>query len=310
MALSAKTKRWLFKNCRADFKNKTVLITGANSGVGFKSAEIMAYLGARVILACRSNERANAAKAALLRDYPAAHIETLPLDLANLPSVDAFVSRIKESRTDIDVFLNNAGVFRKPHMTTGDGFELVLGTNYLGVYYLTESILPYLAALPHEVIYINTVSIIHKIGKIDYNDFFFEKRCNDFSVYARSKLCLAKYTYYKSRQYENSRVRILMNHPGIAITPLGADAFGKTVKFLSKIFSWLFNSAEKSALSLPFIAANVPPAGSISGPRGFLHGWGYPAVNKTCRKVQTGGEELIEFTDKQIAGVKARANSD
>ena len=102
----------------------------------------------------------------------------------------------------------------------------------------------------------------------------------------------------------------MMNHPGIAITPLGADAFGKTIKFLSGILGWLFNSAEKSALSLPFIMAKNPPAGSISGPRGFLHGWGYPAENKTCRKVQTGGEELIKFTEKQIAGVKTPANSD
>ena len=211
MALSKKTKKWLLDNCPNSFKGKTVLITGANSGVGFKSVEIMVYLKARVIMACRSNEKATEAKTALLKEYPGADIDILPLDLSDFRSIDTFVNKIVSKNTDIDVFLNNAGVFRKPGETTKNGLDLVLGTNYFGVYYLTEKILPYISRLPHKVLYINTISIIHKIASIDYTDFFYTKKYRSFAVYARSKLCLAKYTFYKAKQYENSNIIMLLN---------------------------------------------------------------------------------------------------
>lgn len=306
MALKQQTIRWLGQNCRGTFCGKTVLITGANSGVGFKSAELMVFLGAKVVMACRNREKADAARAELLRDYPGAQIDVMPLDLADLSSVASFAERLKADRIDIDVFVNNAGVFRKPGQTTKDGFELVLGTNYVGSYYLTECVLPYLASLPHGVLLIHTISIIHKIGTIDYDDFFCGKRYRDLAVYARSKLCLAKYSYDLARKYENTGVRIRMSHPGISITPLGANAFGSVVKRLSGKFGWLFNSPEKSALALPYLMANDLPAGSIVGPRGFLNGWGYPAKNRRSRKAETGGAELAAFTRKLIvsAGIE------
>lgn len=300
MSLNKKTKKWLEKNCNGSFNGKTVLITGANSGIGFKASELMAYLGANVIMVCRNIKKAQAAKANLLRDYPKARIDIMSLDISDTSSIDAFVEDLKSGNVDVDIFLNNAGIFRKPGQTTKDGFELVMGTNYLGSYYLTEMVLPYLEGLAHEVIYINTISIIHKIGTVDYSDFFYRKHYNSFAVYARSKLCLAKYTYYISQRNKDSHVHILMSHPGIAITPLGTEAFGKVVGHLATVLGGLFNSPEKSALSLPYIIANEPPAGSISGPRGFLNGWGYPAVNKVRRNVKTGGRELCTFSSKQI----------
>ena len=310
MALNEKTVKWLGRNCPGSFKGKTVLITGANSGVGFKSAEIMAYLGARVIMACRSESRANAAKEAILRDDPDADITTVTLDLADLSSIDSFADRLIESGEDIDVFLNNAGVFKKPGEKTRDGFELVIGTNYIGAYHLAERLLPYLSGLPHEVIYINTVSIIHKAGTVDYGDFFYENHYNDFSAYARSKLCLAKYSYYKALQYEKTGVRVQMIHPGIAITPLGANAFGKIVKKLSKKLRWLFNTPEKSALALPYVISRDLPVGSITGPRGLLNGWGLPSGNRVIRKVKTGGAELAAFTAEIIKEKRMDTKSD
>lgn len=308
MALKKRTVKWLGKNCRGSYKGKTVLITGANSGVGFKSAELMAFLGARVIMACRNKEKAAAAREELICACPDADITIMRLDLADIASIESFVERMKEEKTDIDVFLNNAGVFRKPGMKTKDGFDLVIGTDYIGAAYLTELALPYLETLPHEVIFINTTSIIHKLGSVDLDDFCYnrKKSYNGFAVYARAKLCLSKYTYYKAGQYEGRGVRVLMSHPGIAITPLGANAFGKTVSRLAGVLSWVFNSAETSALSLPFIMEKLPPAGSISGPRGFINGWGLPSVNKTCRRVKTGGRELLEFTLRLIDGVKQK----
>lgn len=298
MALTDRTKKWLDKNHVPDMAEKTVLITGANSGVGYKSAEIALYLGARVIMACRNADKAQKARRELLSQYPGANITVMRLDLADFDSIDAFAARLRQEQTDIHVFLNNAGVFRKPGKTTAQGYELVMGTNYLGVYRLSEGVLPYLKTLPHEVLYINTVSLIHKAAKTDYGDFFCQKRYGNFKIYARSKLYLARLTYHMAKRYENSNVKILMNHPGIAITPLGIGAFGKTVGHMARVAGVLFNSPEKSALSLPFIIAKDLPAGAIAGPKKLFGGWGYPKQNRVIKKVKTGGGELAALTLK------------
>lgn len=300
LALSEKTKEWLQKNVGVSFENKHVLITGATSGIGLKSAEIMLYLKAGVIMACRDCEKANRVRERLLYDYPDADIEITRLDIADFASVDAFARELERRKTDIDVFLNNAGVFHKPNSTTMQGFEGIIGTNYLGVYYLSERILPYLSSLSHEVLYINTVSIIYKVATVDYNDFFYSENYGNFKVYGRSKLCLAVYTYKKAADYKASNVKIVMSHPGIAITPLGINAFGKTVGSLAKLISRVFNSPEKSALSLPFIMANPFSAGDIIGPSKLFGGWGYPRINKPAKKLFSGANRLIEFTEELI----------
>lgn len=300
MAVSEKTKRWLEQNCLPDLSGKRVLITGATSGVGLKTAELLIYLKASVIMACRNTEKAERIRAELKNEYPQAEIRIMRLDLADFNSIDGFVSEIKRNEIDIDVFLNNAGVFRKPGERTEQGFDMVLGTNYLGLFYLTESILPYLKKLPHEVLYINTVSIIHKVASEKYEACFRGEKTGSLSLYGCSKLCLSKYTYELAKISEGSNIRVLMNHPGIAITPLGVNAFGATVKHLSNVFGWVFNSPEKSALALPLIMSKNIPAGSIIGPNKFFGGWGYPKVNRVCRKVKTGARGLIVFTKKEI----------
>ena len=309
MSISDKTKQWLNENCNISLKGKTVLVTGANSGVGFKTAEISVYLGADVIVACRNPDRAAEARQALLRDHPGAFVTVMRLDLANLQSIDAFVEEIQSREVDIDAFVNNAGVFRQPGKKTADGFDLVIGTNYIGTYYLSERVLPYLASLPHEVVYVNTISIIHKIAKVDYQDFYYEQeKCyRAFHVYARSKLCLARYTYAQAKRSEGSNVRILMNHPGMTVTPMGLNAFGKGVRRLAGFVGSLSNSPEKSALSLAWILSHEIPAGSIIGPNKGFGGWGYPEINRVGRRVKEGAEELIRFTDREIEKAKGRS---
>ena len=300
MGLTDKTRKWLQKNAAVSLKGKTVVVTGSNSGVGYKTAETMLYLGADVILACRNQQRAAVARDTLAAEYPGAAVSVMPLDIADFSSIDTFVQMLEEQRVDIDIFVNNAGVFHQPGKKTRDGFELVIGTNYFGVYYLTERILGYLRSLPHEVKYINTISLVHKIGTIDYDDFYCTRRYRALRIYARSKICLAKYTYYRAREIEGSNVRIYMNHPGIAITPLGLNAVGPRLAKVARVVTPIFNSTEKSSLSVSYIAAHQLPAGTIVGPVHFFGGWGYPKVNRTLRKVKTGAEQLIAFTEKEL----------
>ena len=307
MSLTDKIKHWLNEKCNISLKGKSVLVTGANSGVGFKTAEISAYLGADVILACRNKERANEARLRLICDYPEASISVMQLDLASLSSIETFFEELVSNQVDIDVFVNNAGAFRQPGKKTADGFDLVIGTNYIGTYYLSERLLPYLSSLPHEVVYVNTISIIHKIATVDYVDFYYEreKRYHTFPVYARSKLCLAKYTYAQAKRYEESNVRILMNHPGMTITPMGLNAIGNGIRWLAPIVRPLSNSPEKSALSIAYILSKEIPDGSIVGPNKGFGGWGYPEMNHIGRRVKEGAEELIRFTNSEIEKAKA-----
>ena len=300
MSLSDKTKRWLSRNAPVSLRGKTAVVTGANSGVGYKTAETLLYLGADVVLACRNPQRAAQARDTLAAEYPGANVSVLALDLADLSAIDAFVARVRERALDIDIFVNNAGVFHQPGKKTADGFDLVIGTNYYGVYDLTEALLPYLTALPHEVVYINTTSLVHKIARIDYDDFYCAKRYRPLPVYARSKLCLAKYTWYRAQQLAGTNVRMMMNHPGIAITPLGINAVGPKYARAARAVAPLFNSPEKSSLAVAYILSHPLPAGSIVGPTHGFGGWGYPKVNPICRKVKTGAEELVAFTKKQL----------
>ncbi len=301
MTVSPKTKKWFREHCDGSLTGKTILITGADSGIGFKTAEVAVWAGAAVILACRDNKKASAAKDTLIREYPQASVTVMHLDLADLSSLDAFAAELEARSTDIDAFVNNAGVFRRPGKTTADGFDLVMGTNYIGTYYLTEKVLPYLASLPHPVDCIETISIAHKMANVDYGDFYYARRYRNILIYARSKLCLARYACALAERYKDTNVRVVMSHPGIAVTPLGRDAFGKAVRRLAGFMKFLFNSPEKSSLAaLCIIDDKDIPAGSIIGPTKCLGGWGYPKANRVSRKVKAGGEELLRFTENEI----------
>ena len=154
---------------------------------------------------------------------------------------------------------------------------------------------------------INTVSVIHKVaGRIRYDDFWFEKRHRSLSVYARSKLCLAKYTYALAMRCRGTNIRAVMNHPGIAITPLGLNAFGEWVTRLAGVFGRMFNSPEKSSLSVAYIMGRGIPAGAIAGPHKAFDCWGYPRENRVLRRVKTGADELIRFTEEEIARAEQR----
>ena len=300
MSLSKKTIQWLKKHAPASLEGKTVLITGANSGIGFKETELMLYMGARVIMACRNLQKAEKAKDTLLQEYPNASITLMQLDMADFGSIDRFVGAFIQEKVDVDFFVNNAGVFYQPKQKTKNGLELVIGTNYMGVYYLTEELMPYLQSLPHEVGYVNTVSIIHKVAKIKYSDFYYEKKYKNFGAYARSKLCLARYSYALANRLQGSNLRVWMIHPGITMTPLGLNAFGGKVRGAANFARGLFNTPEKSALALAYLVDGQTKTGSLIGPRALFGGWGYPKKNRILRKVKVGANELIDFTNKEI----------
>lgn len=298
MSLMRKTKRYLNKVCNR-LDGKTFVITGANSGVGYKAAEELIYLGARVIMACRNEDKANAAILRLKEEYPDAETGFMKLDIADSRSIKAFASELREKQIDIDGFLNNAGVFRQPGKKTADGYELIMGTNYLGTYMLCQALIPYFENLDHEVKLVNTTSLSYKFSKVDFEDFFCGKNYRNFKVYGQSKLCITRYTVFLKERQKNSNIKIYMSHPGMTATPLALDSFKKR-RLMSFGAKLLLQSNETCALSIPYIMSGRASEGSITGPWILFGGWGRPRENYIYKKAFCGGKELVEFTNRLL----------
>lgn len=300
--LSPKTQSYLRDNCPEDMHGKWVAVTGANSGIGFKACEELVHLGASVIMACRNIRKAESARTAILESYPDANIRCMTLDLASRSSILSFVQEIVSEGLDIHAFVNNAGILNAKGRTA-EGFELIIGTNYIGTWMLTEAILPYLLTLGHEVRLINTSSIAHKAGSIDFGNFFFEKGYGRFKAYSRSKLCVTKYSLALHRRTEGSNVKLFLSHPGTSLTPIATNALGsRTSSVVGFIGRWIIQTPEKSALSIPYIIAGNRKAGQMYGPAGILEAWGYPGKSKISRKALAGWDELQEFTTRLVNG--------
>ena len=171
-----------------DQTGRFVVITGANSGIGKEAARRLARAGADIVMAVRSPERGEAARAELLASAPDAVLELRRLDLADLSSVRAFARDLAEEGRPIDVLVNNAGVMAPPkRMTTVDGFELQFGSNFLGPFALTNLLLPLL--LRAESPRVATMSSgVAAIGRIRFDDLQSTRRYNPYPVYGQSKL--------------------------------------------------------------------------------------------------------------------------
>ena len=296
MELKEKTKKYLNKKCQS-LDGKTIVLTGATSGVGLKALEEILFLGANVIMAVRNQEKAEEIKKEMLFEFPNANIQIYPLDLSSFDSIKKFAARIKRNKIDVYGFVNNAGVFKSDKNKTIDGYNMVMGTNYLGTYLLIERLLPYLQTLPHEVKLINTTSISYKWGKINYNDFLFDKKKKrPLKVYSRSKLCLTKYSIYMANKLMDSNIVTIMTHPGIVKTNLLMEMFKPWYMRIFKPLANIFMKPEKGALSIPYALTNKIRSGSLIGPNGPFKGWGKPKLNKLKKKAYNDIERLIVHT--------------
>ncbi|MBI2735522.1 MAG: SDR family NAD(P)-dependent oxidoreductase [Rhodospirillales bacterium] len=205
----------------ADQSGKCFIVTGANTGIGFEAARVLAARRARVLLACRSEAKAEAAMARIRRLTPGADVAFLPLDQADLGSVRAAADMAaKEPR--IDALVNNAGVMRPPLMRTRQGFELQFGVNHLGCFALSILLLSTLAKTVGSRIVV-TASIAHRRGRIAWDDLNAEKSYDRSQRYADSKLANMLFFFELDRRLRaaGSPVTAVGCHPGIAATDLG-----------------------------------------------------------------------------------------
>lgn len=247
---------------------RTLIVTGANTGIGFEVARVLAARGGRVLLACRSRDKAEAAMARIGALVPGADLAFLPLDQADIASVRAAADiAARESR--IDVLLNNAGVMIPPLTRTAQGFELQFGVNHLGTFALTGLLLPKLAETPGSRVVV-TSSIAHKRGRIDFANLDAAKGYNRGAFYAQSKLANALFVLELDKRLRaaGSPVSAIGCHPGVAASELmrhvpGGGLFGP-------LMGLFLNTAAQGAW--PALQAATDPAaqsGSYWGSQGL-----------------------------------------
>lgn len=251
-----------------DQSGKTIIVTGANTGIGFEAAKVLADKGARVLLACRSQAKAEAAMGAIMQDTPWADLAYLPLDQADLVSVRA-AAELAAKEPRIDVLLNNAGVMMPPLTRTAQGFELQLGVNHLAVFALTSLLLPKLAQTPGSRVVV-TASLAHTRGNLAWDDLNAQKSYNRGLRYGDSKLANLLFVQELDRRLRAAGLPVtaIACHPGVAKTELGRH-FG-AFRFMFAAAGWFLNTAAMGAW--PALQAATDPQAKPGGYYGSV-GW-------------------------------------
>jgi len=295
-----------------DLSGRTVVVTGANSGLGLEASSMLAGAGAHVVLACRDPGRAAAALASIRAQHPRASVETAALDLASLASVRSFAEAFAGAHDRLHVLLNNAGVMAVPRRTTADGFELQLGTNHLGHFALTGLLLARLLAAPAARV-VNVSSGAHKAGRMRFDDLQGEVRYGPWSAYGQSKLANLLFTFELERRLRASGARAtsVAAHPGYAATNLqfvgprmsGSRASALLMSAMNRV---LAQDARAGALPLVYAAAS-PDAegGGYFGPGGFAELWGAPKrVEASARARDRESAARLWQVSEALTGVR------
>jgi NAD(P)-dependent dehydrogenase (short-subunit alcohol dehydrogenase family) len=266
------SKKWTQKDL-PDLSGRTVVVTGASSGIGLVSARELCAHGARVILAVRDVEKGRD----VAQDFEGTY-EVRELNLADLESIHAFAAGWSG---DVDVLINNAGIMMAPASRTIDDFELHMGTNHLGPFALTNPLLPFIT---DRVVTVS--SILHRRGQIHLDDLHFDSRpYKAMTAYQDSKLANLLFTLELQRRLSEKRsvVRAVAAHPGIARTNLVAHVGGVS-GLVNSLSQRLCNDALKGALPTLYAATQDIPGGSYVGPDGIGHLRGYPVIHKTSKR--------------------------
>ena len=250
----------------ADQSGRCFIVTGANTGIGFEAAKVLAARGARVLLGCRDKARADEAMGRIRQASPQADVVHLPLDLADLDHVRA-AAELAAQEPRIDALINNAGVMYPPLTRTKQGFELQFGVNHLGHFALTGLLLPKLAETPGSRVVI-TSSLAHRRGHIEWDDPRAEKRYSRTQRYSDSKFANMLHFFELDRRLRGagSPVTAIGCHPGVAPTDLMRHA--GPFRVVTPLFGLFLNSARKGAW--PALQAATDPTaepGAYYGPQ-------------------------------------------
>jgi NAD(P)-dependent dehydrogenase (short-subunit alcohol dehydrogenase family) len=270
--------------------DRTVVVTGANSGLGLESSKAFARKGATVVMACRSVERGESAAMEIREAVPDATLDVRECDLADLANVEAFADGLRDDYDAVDILCNNAGVMAIPRSETADGFETQFGVNHLGHFALTGHLLDLLRAADGESRIVTQSSGAHEMGEIDFDDLQHERAYGKWDAYGQSKLANLLFAYELQRRLGNhgwDDVISVACHPGYADTDLqfkGPREMGSTLRtaFMGVANAVFAQSAEQGALPMLYAAtADDVIGGEYVGPGGLFGMRGAPEFQQS-----------------------------
>jgi NAD(P)-dependent dehydrogenase (short-subunit alcohol dehydrogenase family) len=246
---------------KTTMKDRVVLVTGANSGIGRAASLALARMGATVVMVARNKERGEAARSEIVRESQNGSVDLLLADLSSLESVRQLATEFQRKYSKLHVLINNAGLFNQRRHVTMDGYEDTFATNYLAPFLLTNLQLNLLkASAPSRII--NVSSVGHYNGHINFDDLNLEKEYGGWKAYGQSKLALVLFTHELAKKLQGG-VTVNAVHPGTVATniwsrPLGPLGF---IMALPKLF---MTSPQKGAETIVYLASS-PDAKDLNG---------------------------------------------
>lgn len=289
MASNETQKRAWSEGDVGDQSGRVVVITGANTGIGYETAAVLAHRGAHVVLAVRNLEKGNTALSRIVAagGHGARKVDVTlqQLDLTSLDAVRSAADALRAAYPRIDVLINNAGVMWTPKLLTQDGFELQFGTNHLGHFALTGLLLDHLLAVPGSRV-VTVSSLGHRLrAAIHFDDLQWERRYDRVAAYGQSKLANLLFTYELQRRLAaapDAKTIAVAAHPGGSNTELARNLPGILQPVKAVLAPVLFQSPAMGAL--PTLRAATDPdvqGGQYYGPDGFLEQRGRPKLVKS-----------------------------
>lgn len=248
-----------------DMHGRTVIVTGANSGIGFHTAQTLAAAGARTIITTRNLDRGRGARDAMVAAVPNAQIELLLLDLASMASVRQAAAEAADRFDRIDVLVNNAGGIFGDRLLTDDGFELTIGTNHLGPYLFTRLLLPNLLAAPGGRV-VTVASLAHRSAQLHLDDLHFERRpYRSMAAYRQSKLANVLFSNELARRLAGTSVTSNALHPGTVRSGFGRESDSHWMLQVGvRIAAPVFVGAERAASTSVHLASS-PDVNGVTG---------------------------------------------
>jgi len=204
--------------------DRTVVVTGANTGIGEQTALALARMGARVVITSRDAGRGAAAAERIASQCPRSHIEVMPLDLADFASVRSFAAAFIDRHDRLDVLIHNAGLVLRSRTITVDGNETTFQVNHLGPFLLTALFGDLLtASAPARVVVVSSDAHRQARHGIDFDDLTRDRRYRGFSVYGQTKLANILFTTELARRLDGTRVTANSLHPGLVASRFARD---------------------------------------------------------------------------------------
>lgn len=290
-----------------DQSGRIAIVTGANTGLGFDTARVLAEHGASVVMAVRNLDRGKEAVERILSVTPDAKVDLQQLDLGSLRSIREAADQLRTTHPRIDLLINNAGVMIPPKELTEDGFELQFGTNSLGHFAFTGLVLENMLNVEGSRVVVVS-SNFHKIGgKIHFDDLNWEKSYNRSAAYAQSKLANLMFCYELQRRLAaaGKPTIAVAAHPGVTDSELFRHVWAPIRPLLDFVNPLFAQSADKGALP-QLLAATEPEVegGQYWGPGRLFELKGYPKlVTSSARSHDRDAQRRLWSVCEELTGV-------